>query len=118
MTGSLRLTDLVLVLGAIGLAAVVVGRSAPTAAAGAPGPFTVTEAIAFYSDAPLVVRGYLVTRGRQTLLCERRGCLGERLVVRGFDGGRAGPRPVLALGVVTDHGLTLHRFPPAGAQRL
>jgi hypothetical protein len=118
MTGSLRLTDLVLVLGAIALAVVVVGRSAPTAAAGAPGPFTVTEAIAFYSDAPLVVRGYLVTRDDQTLLCERRGCVGERLVVRGFDGARAGARQVLALGVLTDHRLTLHRLPPAGAQRL
>jgi hypothetical protein len=118
MTGSLRLTDLVLVLGAIALAVVVLGRSAPPAAAGAPGPFTVTEAIAFYSDAPLVVRGYLVTRGKRTLLCERRGCFGERLVVRGFDGVRAGSRPVLALGVLTDHRLTLHRFPPGGPQRL
>ena len=118
MTGSLRLTDLVLVLGAIALAVVVVGRSAPTASAGAPGPFTVTEAIAFYSDAPMVVRGYLVTRAGRTLLCERRGCFGERLVVRGFQGSRGGVRPVLALGVLTDHTLTLRRFPPGGAQRL
>jgi hypothetical protein len=118
MTGSLRLTDLVLMLGAIALAVVVVGRSAPTAAAGAPGPFTVGEAVAFYSDAPMVIRGYLVTRGARTLLCERRGCFGERLVVRGFRGAPAGTRRVLALGVLTDHKLTLHRLPPAGAQRL
>jgi hypothetical protein len=118
MTGSLRLTDLVLVLGAIALGVVVVGRSAPSAAAGAPGPFTVTEAVAFYSDAPVVVRGYLVTRAGKTLLCERRGCFGERLVVSGFHGRRAASRPVLALGVLTDHRLTLHRFPPGGAERL
>jgi hypothetical protein len=113
MTGSLRLTDLAFALGVIALAAILVGQQASRASAGAPGPFTVEEAVAFYSDAPMVVRGYLVTRGRRTLLCDRRLCAGERLVVRGGPRGQHGVRPVLALGVVTDRRITLLRLPPA-----
>lgn len=114
MTRSLRLTDLVLVLGAIALAAILLGRTAASrVAAGAPGPFTVAEAVAFTSDAPMVVRGYLVTRRGRTLLCELRHCTGERLSVRGPLGSPRRRQPVLALGVVTDRRITLLRLRPA-----
>lgn len=115
MTRSFRLTDLVLVLGAIALGAILVGQGAESrAAAGAPGPFTVGEAVSFYSDAPMVVRGWLVTRRGRTLLCERRACAGAALVVRGRVAPRAADGPVLALGTVTGRRLVLHRLPPRG----
>jgi hypothetical protein len=120
MTGSLRLTDLVLVLGAIALAVILVGHQSASPAAGPPGPLTISQAVAFYSDGPLVVRGYLVIRPRQALLCERPGCAGPRLSVRGaVDRARAETSAVLALGVVTDRRIALVRLAPAApSQRL
>lgn len=121
MTGSLRLTDLVLLLGAIALATVLVGQQAASGvSAGAPGPLTISQALAFYSDGPLVVRGYLVVRSGRTLLCEQLRCAGPRLSVRGPVGRRARSGSVLALGVVTDRQIALVRLRAAAGplQRL
>jgi hypothetical protein len=121
MTGSLRLTDLVLLLGAIALATVLVGHQASSGvSAGAPEPLTITQAVAFYSDGPLVVRGYLVVRSGRTLLCERPRCAGPRLSVRGRVGRRARSGSVLALGIVTERRIALVRLTAAGGplQRL
>jgi hypothetical protein len=113
MTGSLRLTDLAFTLGAIALVTVLLGHPAgsrvPT---GVPGPLTVTEAVAFYSDGPLVVRGFLVNRSGRVLLCERRRCAGPRLTVTRLRGVVARRNAVLALGVVTGSRIALLRLPP------
>jgi hypothetical protein len=111
MTRSLRLTDLGFTLGAIALVTVLLGHQAASrVSAGVPGPLTITEAVAFYSDGPLAVRGYLVNRPGRVLLCERRRCSGPRLAVSGLRG--SGTRgAVLALGVVTDGRIALLRLP-------
>src|SRR3972149_4666206 len=57
MTRSLRPVDLLFTLGAIAFVAVLFGfQAASREVAGALGPLTVTEAVAFYSDELLLVR--------------------------------------------------------------
>jgi hypothetical protein len=113
MTGSLRLTDLVLLLGAIALGVALVGDQSASRVAGPPEPLTISQAVAFYSDGPLVVRGYLVVRSGRALLCERPGCAGPRLAVRGRVERGADAGTVLALGVVSGRRIALIRLSPA-----
>jgi hypothetical protein len=119
MTRSLRLTDLAFTLGAIALVTVLLGHPAESrVSTGVPGPLTISEAVAFYSDGPLAVRGFLVNRSGRVLLCERRRCAGPRLSVSGLRGVATRHSAVVALGVVTDGRIALLRLPlsagPAG----
>jgi len=114
MTRSLRPVDLLFTLGAIAFVAVLFGfQAASREVAGALGPLTVTEAVAFYSDELLLVRGYLVKRDGKTLLCELPRCSGAQLAVRGL--GRSRSRGlVLLVGKIRGEGIvpasfTIHR---------
>ena len=72
----------------------------PAQARGPLAALSVAEAIGLLTDEPLTVRGWLVTRGHRTLLCDGPRCAGARLAVAGLGLTRPTGR-ALVLGTVT-----------------